>query len=464
MLVDRGNPGKKCVFCIFLGGKLFSAVKFFHSKKARFQKTFTLKKGQKSIFFTSIAFLLVMVSPISATLMVFSDSLSLVLFKSISYTNLIQLTIIAAGLKNLNNQILCLAKLQSRSVLYSLLNVAKFILILGYILYGIIIKGKGLEAIWQAYALGEGVVLIALIPYTFKNSIFKFQKAILKEMLIYGLPLMLASVSGVILAVTDRYMLNSMSGLENTGIYSLGLRLANTLKLVLSASFALALSPIRMKKMSDPDNQRFYSKINTYTAFVFIVALLGLSLFSLEFLKVFTRSSAYWEANWIVPILSFAILFGMIKDNVVIGLSIKKKTSSIGIILLFTGVLNIVLNLGLIRLFDFYGAAFATLLSQFFFFITIYFVAQKAYPIPYEMKKLFVMILLASLIIAGGLLLTDLNVWIRLPVKIGMLILFPFLLYVLNFYEQKEKEIIRQIFRTWYNPKKLGENIKRFIN
>jgi len=419
---------------------------------------------QKSLFFTTFVFLLVTILPLSVALLLFSEPLSQVLFKSSSFSYLIQLSIITAGLKILNNQIFCLAKLQSKSVLYSLTSVAKFVLILGFTLYWIILKGKGLEAIWQAYVIGEGIILIALIPYAYVNSKLKFQIVILKEMLVYGLPLMFATVSGVILAVTDRYMLNSMTGLEQTGTYSLGLRIANTLNLVLSTSFALALSPIRMKKINDPDNKRFYSKINTYTAFVFILALLVLSLFSLEFLKVFTGSAKYWAANGVIPILSFALFFGLLRNNVTIGLVVKKKTRSIGIITFITGVLNVGLNLVLIRLLDIYGAALATLLSQLFFFTTIYIVAQKAYSIPYELKKIIILILVSTLFIIGGVLLADLNVWIRLPVKFGFLVLFPLILFVLNFYEKKEVEIIKLVLKTWYNPKKLGQNIKRFLN
>lgn len=419
---------------------------------------------QKSIFFTTIVFLLFTITPFSVALLLCAKPISLLLFKSTSYSLLISLSIVTAGIRIITNQILCLVKLQSKSVFYSTTNLIKFVLILGLTLYGIIIRGKGLEAIWLAYVIGEGIVLIALIPYAFKNSQLKFHITVLKEMLVYGLPLMFASVSSVILSVTDRYMLNSISGLEQTGIYSLGLRIANSLNVVLSSSLALALSPIRMKKMNDPDNQRFYSKINTYTSYVFIIALLALSLFSLEILKIFTGSVKYWEANGIIPIISFALFFGLMKNNVTIGLSIKKRTIVIGLITFFIGGVNIILNLLLIRILDIYGAALATLISQLLFFILIYIYAQRTYRIPYELTKILVLIFLSTLMIFISIVITDLNPWLRLPAKFVMLISFPFILYLFNFYEKKEAEILKKIMKTWYNPKKAKENLRRFLS
>lgn len=400
---------------------------------------------QKSIFFTTLLFLIVTVIPVLLVLIGFSEPISMLLFQNIDYSILLKLTIGAAGLQVLSNQILCLAKVQSRSVLYSTVQIVKLSLILGLILYGIIIQGQGLEAIWWANLIGEAVTVIALSPYAIRNIALRFKTGILKEMLAYGFPLMLASISGVLLAVTDRYMLSSMSGLEDTGIYSLGYKIANTLKLVISMSLGLALSPLKMKKMNESDNHHFYSKVQTYSALVFSIGLLGLSLFSLEGIKLFTGSMEYWEANGIIPIIGYSLFFGLLKDNAYIGLSIKKKSKIIGMVIFVASVLNIVLNLILIPLFDIYGAAVATLLSQLFLFYIVHVQAQKAYKIPYELRKVWVLILVSGLFVVFGLLIVGLNAWFRIPIKLVLLFIFPFVLHLFRFYDDEELILIQQI-------------------
>jgi O-antigen/teichoic acid export membrane protein len=418
---------------------------------------------QKSIFFSSLAFLFIVTVPIIYALIHYADFFSILLFKTVSYSLILKFTFLSVAFRLLNNQILNLAKLQSKSVLYSSALILKLILTLGIILWGILLKGYGLIIIWQANAIGEFVILLVLIPFVLKNIRISFQKTIIKEMLAYGTPLMLAATSGVILAVTDRYMLNSMSGLEKTGIYTLGFRIANTLKIVISTSLGMALTPILMKKINEKGSQRFYSKVMTYSGYIFIIGLLALSMFSLEILKVFTGSAKYWAANGVIPLVSFALFFGLIKDNVTIGLIIRKKTKVIGLLIFITSILNIVLNMLFIPIWGIYGAALATLCSQIFFFITMAVQAQKAYFIPYEWKKLLILLLLAAVFLSFGLAISNLSIVFRLLIKVALFISFPFALRLFNFYDDIELVQIKAIYKTWRNPQKLKENIKRIL-
>ncbi|RIJ49705.1 hypothetical protein D1614_02900 [Maribellus luteus] len=418
---------------------------------------------QQSIFFTSVAFLVLIITPVILALLYFVSDFSFLIFSTTQYSYLLKLTFITAGIQVVNNQIFTLTRLQSKSVFYSILTIVRISVNLGLILWGIIVKKRGLDAIWEAYMIGEGIILLMLFPYFIRNSSFRFEKGIIREMLNYGYPLMLASASAVILSTADRYMLNSMEGLEKTGIYSLGYRIANTLRMVVYTSVATALLPLRMKKMNEPDNHRFYSKNLTYLAFVFVVGLLGLSLFALEFLKLFTGSPIYWEANNLVAIISFALLFSSMEDFIIIGLMIKKKTGVLGVLILVTSFLNIGLNLVLIPLLDIYGATLATLLSQAFLFFTVLNKSQKEYFIPYEWRKIFTLAIVALTFVGIGLYISSVPVFVRLVVKSVLFLGFPFVLYFFNFYEKVEIDNIKKIFRNWSKPELIKDNFNRLL-
>ncbi len=415
--------------------------------------------NQKSIFFTTLVFLIITLIPVIFLLTQNADIFSRLIFSKTTYSYLLKLTICSAGLQIISQHVLTLAKIQSRSGLFTFVQVSNFTLKLGLILWGILLKDRGLEAIWEAYVIGDCFTLLLLLPYVFKNISIHFQKNILLQMLSYGFPLMLATVSTVIMSVTDRYMLNSMSGLENTGIYSLGFRIANTLKIVITTSIISALTPLRMKKMTEPGNKRFYSKSMTYSGFVFAITLLGLSLFSLELIKVITGAKAYWNANGVIPLISFALLFDLLKHNATIGLIITKRTSVMGLLIFLTSVINIGLNLVFIPVWDIYGAGLATLISHIFFFLAISVASQKMYFIPYEWKKIAVMILMLVFFVITGLIISGWNVWLRLSIKIMLFIGFPFILYAFNFYEEIEIKTLKKIWKSYKNPK----NWKRIV-
>ncbi len=415
---------------------------------------------QKSIVFTALTFLIVLNIPAISLLIYSSDNLSTLIFGSIDYSYLLKLTFATVGIQLINNQILQVAKLQERSKFFITIQITKLIFVLGLTVLFIVFLGKGLNGIWEAALIGEIVTIVLLIPFTLKNIEWSFQFKILKGMIQYGYPLMLSSVATVVLSVTDRYMLHFISGLEATGIFALSLRFAGTLKTVITKSVTSALAPLRMKKMNEDNNQRFYSKTLTYSSFLFIVSLLALSLFPLEIIKLVTRSSEYWVADKIIPILSFAFLFSFIRTNIKIGLVIKKQTKIMASFVFLTALFNFGLNLLLIPFIDIWGAALATLFSQLFYCLCILYFAQKAYPINYEWRKILLMIFLSLFIIIVGFLIADLNFWIRFPFKIILFISFPFILYKFNFYEPIELATIRKLLVKWKQPKELINNMK----
>lgn len=400
---------------------------------------------QKSIFFTAYSFLFAVLLPFLILSFIFTPHLSELIFSSKAFVFLLKLTVAAAALKVINSLTLTLLKLKSKSILYATVQIASLLITFLVIIGGLVYKNMGLDAIWVGYLAGEIFVFAVLLVVVVNNITFKFEVKILKEMFNYGLPLMLTSVAGVILLTTDRYMLNSMAGLVDTGIYSLGSRLANTLKVVVTTSIISALTPLLMQKIDDPNHQRHYSKIMTYSSFVFIMALLALSLFSLEILKVFAKSVIYWESAGIVAILSYSLLFGLMRSNANMGLIIVKDTKSIGLLTLVTTLINIGLNYWFIPIWNIYGAALATFLSQFLFLGLTIHIAQKRYRINYEWWKLIVCVVLSGAFVAVGLAISDVEIVLRLVIKSVLFVSFPFILVLFGFYEKIEVETIKEL-------------------
>jgi O-antigen/teichoic acid export membrane protein len=270
-------------------------------------------------------------------------------------------------------------------------------------------------------------------------------------MLVYGLPLMLASVSTVLLNTFDRYSLNYLSDLDAVGTYTLAFRIANSIKIIVITSIQLSLVPLMFKKMGDPDHKRFYAKSLKYSVYIVMACVMFLSMFSLEIVKVFASNKSYWEAANIIPLLSFSMVFILMKENVLIGLQITKSSGIMGTLIAITAVFNLGMNILLIPHFGVYGAAISTLVSQMGMFFLFYFIAQKKYPIPYEVKNIILMILTGIAISIVSQLINDWQLIPRLVVKTTLLVLFPFILIPFKFYEPVELEKIKEYFSKYKN-------------
>ena len=187
--------------------------------------------------------------------------------------------------------------------------------------------------------------------------------------------------------------------------------------------------------------------------------IVGISLFSFEIIKVISSSKAYWDAVIIIPVLSLAIFFTNMKEVTVYGLHIAKKTRIIGIIVIASTILSLVLNFLLIPVWDITGAALATLVSQFVYWYACYFYSQKVFYVPYEIGKITLMLIVGAVLSFSSLFTNGLDVIPRLTIKTVCLISFPFILYLLRFYEPVELQSIRGFIAKWSKIKNLKSNL-----
>jgi O-antigen/teichoic acid export membrane protein len=417
------------------------------------------KDNQKGIFFMSFATQLVVSFIFCILLIPLSGTFSELILKKPDWSHVVTLVILASSIQAINNITNTLMRLQSRSVLYTITNLFKLTLVLSLTLYFILARKMGLEGIYLAQVIGNASVVLILLGYTIKNSKIFFDKNIFFSMNSYGFPLFLANISAVSLNVIDRYSLNSLAFLKSVALYTLAFKITSVLKLVIVDSMKLALGPMMLKRIGSPDIKRFYTKVLLYSSYVLMFAIIGISLFSFEIIKVIAKSNQYWEAVVIIPFLALSVVFVNMKDVTVYGLHVVKKTRIIGIIVIFSTLLGLGLNFLLIPLWDITGAAIATLLTQFIFFLVCYYYSQKEFFVPYEVRKIFVLVLTGAILSFSCLFLNKLGLFPRLILKSLFLFSFPFMLYLFRFYEPIELQSIRGFISKWSDIKNFKNNL-----
>jgi O-antigen/teichoic acid export membrane protein len=417
------------------------------------------KDNQKGIFFMAIMTQVAVSVIFCLVLIPLSGTLSALIFPEPDWSRVIKLVILASGIQTINSIINTLMRLQSKSLLYTITNLFKLTSVLFLTLYFIISKKMGLEGIYLAQVIGNALVVVFLLGYTIKNSRVFFDKRIFLSMNAYGFPLLLANISAVLLNVIDRYSLNSLDLLKSVALYTLAFKITSVLKLVIADSIKLAITPMMFKKIDSPDNERFYSKVLLYSSYVLMFAIVGVSMFSFELIKVMAKSREFWDAVVIIPVLSLSVFFVNMKDVTIYGLHIAKKTRIIGIIVFLSTILSIVLNILFIPLWGITGAAVATLLSQVIYWFACYYYSQKVFFIPYEIRKLTVLLLTGAVLSFSSLFINGMDLLPRIIIKTGCLFSFPFILYLFNFYEPVELQSIRGFIVKWSRIRNLKNNL-----
>ncbi len=416
---------------------------------------------RKSIFFSGLIFFLFTGTLLLFPMYFFSKEISLLLFETTKFSHLIVLMLLSTALQVVIQFVLHLMQLQEKAIFYSVTNIIKLTIALVFTIIFVAYFSRGVNGIYEALIISQIFFFLITLKYIFRNIKFKIEKEIIYEMLNYSYPLMFAEISGIILTVSDRYVLNFMKTTSDVGLYSLAYRLANTIRVLIYSSVMMAVTPLVYQYIDKPNNGRFYSKIMTYLAFGVMIFVLFFSLFSKEIIELVARNKDYWVASTLVPVISLAIFFGILKDISLNGLSIAKKTGIIAIVVVAISLLNIVLNIIFIPHWGTMGAAVATLLARIISLIVFYNIAQKHYPIPYELKKVIKVVLLGIIIISFSYFTVNINIYAAIAIKLVLLISFPFILFMLNFFEDVEIERINDIWQNWKNPFKWKGNIKR---
>ena len=420
-----------------------------------------LQGRQSSTFFTLLSVIIFIAIVFNICLLPFASHISRLLFESDANVRLVRLMFLSAGIELIGTIPASLCRVQLRSLQYTRTIMIRLGVILVCTLLFIIKFDRKLEGIYEAQIIGGLVYLALFIPYTVKNMVVRFEKKILAKMFHYSLPLMLASFFGVILGVADRFSLNFISGLTTVGMYSLGLKLANLIKMVFLQPVSMAIPPLMFQMSEKPNAQRFYAKLMTYLTFGLMLPVIGISLFGQEAVKILTVGQPdYWGAYTITPFIAFGILFGMMKDQTIYSLQIVKRTGIIASVIIFVSLLNLGFNILLIPFMGAIGAGLSMLLSQIIYFCTMYYYAQRYYPVSYEFRKLFLAIGLGAFMCIVAYFIREWALCWRLIIKTLFLIAYPVLLYLAGFFDKVELQALRGFWKKWRNPGAWKENIQ----
>ncbi len=356
-----------------------------------------------------------------------------------SYVRLIAYIIL---LRVLNNLFLAKIRADEQSVYYSIVSVIKVLLMTGITLYLVGWLNRGIDGILYAAALAEFFTIMILLVKIIPQMKVKFDTQILATTLKFGVPLVFAAVGFLLLNLSDRYIIKFLLGSETLAPYSLAYRVAGVLNMFFILPFTLGLMPVAYKYFGSQDDKRFFTKLMTYSSFFFIWGFVFLSLFSKEIIRVFAEKPEYYGAYVIVPVILLSYVFSGMRLTASLGMLLTKNTKHIAWITLGAAALNIILNFIFIPMFGIIAAAINTLAAFVIFYLITQILSDKYYKIPFENYKLILMIIVGSILAGVIYFLPAMNTLFEIVIKLLLVVLFPFILFVFRFYEKAELEII----------------------
>lgn len=230
---------------------------------------------------------------------------------------------------------------------------------------------------------------ILFLPTLLKFS-FEFDGRLLKQMLVYSLPLMVASLPGVINDFLDRILFrffdhSADAWRSSLGIYQAAVKLSVIMSLFIQM-FRFAAEPFFFQRSADKGSKELYAKVMEYfTAFcglVFLGVILYIDVISLILGRDFRAGVG------IVPVMLLSyMLLGML-FNVSMWYKLSGKTGMAIYITVAGLVVTAVVNVVFMPKYSYWAAAFAHLASYVVMFVISAVLGQKHYPIPYRWGRI----------------------------------------------------------------------------
>ena len=222
-----------------------------------------------------------------------------------------------------------------------------------------------------------------------------------KKMMRYSWPITIAGLAGIINETFDRqflkYLLPADQGKHALGVYGAVARIV-TFVILFRQAYVLGIEPFFFSHSKNENAKGTYSKLlDIFIAVNCLIVLflcVNLNLIS----KFYLRNPEYYEGISILPILFFASLFLGIYLNLAVWYKLSDKTI-VGAYISFIGAaVTIIVNFVFIPKYGYWASTWATFSSYFIMMVVSYIWGQIKYPIPYNLTKNVVLIVITALV------------------------------------------------------------------
>jgi O-antigen/teichoic acid export membrane protein len=253
--------------------------------------------------------------------------------------------------------------------------------------------GTGVGYVFIANVVASGVKFLLLAP-TMLRGLSRPDLSLLRPMLVYALPLLVAGLAGMVNETIDRILLKrllipelgELATMEQVGIYGACYKISIVITLMVQA-FRYAAEPFFFSQEKEQGSRELYAKIMTWFVWVLSGTFLGVMLF-IDVFRYLIPNQSYWEGLRVVPILLMANIFLGIYYNQSVWYKLSGHTGYGALIALGGALVTLVLNVVFIPIYGYMASAWATLGCYASMTLASYLMGRKFYPVPYHLPKL----------------------------------------------------------------------------
>jgi O-antigen/teichoic acid export membrane protein len=401
----------------------------------RFWFDATTAPQRLTVLRTSFWFTMSMATIGLALLVVLAEPVSVLLFDEGGAAELVAASGVALWAAMNYEQLTSVFRVEQRPTAFVAASVANVLVTIGATVLLVVVLEQGPLGVIVGNFTGTLAVYFALLAYRREQLGLELSRPLLREMNRFGLPLMPSALFLWVTNFSDRFFLVSLADAAEVGLYSVGVRIASAMVLLLTA-FRMAWPAFAFSIEDESEAKRTYAFVLTYLVTLASWVAVSLALLS-PWLVDWLAAPSFAESSRVVGPLAFAAVALAGYIVVVIGIGRTKRTQFNWVVTGAGAAVNVALNLVLIPPYGMMGAAVATIAAFTTMFVGMAWWSQRIYPVPYLWRRVA-----TAVGAALALTIAAKAAHVGLAPALVLALAYPLLLLPLGFYLQPERRAI----------------------
>ncbi len=394
--------------------------------------------GRRLVLRTSFWFTMAMATFGLVAVVALAGPISQALFGEADAANLIRASAVALWAQMNYEQLSSLFRVEERSVAFVIASLTNVVLTVAGTVLLVVVLDRGPLGVIVGNFTGTLLVYLALLGYRREQLGLQLDRGLLQRMNQFGMPLVPSALLLWVTNFSDRFFLVKLTDTAEVGLYSVGVRIASAMVLLLTA-FRMAWPAFAYSIESDEEARRTYAWVLTYLVVLTTWIATALTLLS-PWLVAWLTDPEFASSSRVVGPLAFAAVSfgGFIVLS--IGIGRARRTQFNWVITGAAAVVNVTLNLTLIPFYGMMGAAIATVAAYTVMFAGMAWWAQRIFPCPYQWRRVLTAAAAGIALASAGKL-----VGAGLALSVGLILLYPLVLLPLGFYLPAERKRLREL-------------------
>lgn len=383
---------------------MFTVVQFFVSSfiylgmDQSFTREYHYVKN-KNVLFQNALILPLLFSTIMIILgILFKEQFSVFLFEDSRYTDISILFGIMSVFMVVERFILLSIRMEEKAAEYSFYSVLVKIIVFIVTLLMVIYGDRNFLSIVYSTIFGQiigDIILIVKYNYLLRFKRSYVDKKLIKNMLIFGLPIIVSSSLYNLLNTLGRFFLRGFSTFHEIGIYTAALKIAGILSLV-QVTFTSFWVPVAYQWNKEKKEMKYFNYMSDLILF-----LMTIVFFFVVFFKkyiVLILSSEYREAEYVAALLALTPILYTISETTTLGIVFSGKSKYNIATSIFALLPAILLNALLVPYYGTVGASISTAFAYLiFYFIRTYFSIKCGFNIKvkHQVPVVFILFMVA---------------------------------------------------------------------